>query len=269
MGFVSQWVEIGRGPVLVFGGPVSNLQAVQGLRDWATAAGIPPQRVICTGDVVAYCGDPVATVQAVRDWGCHVVAGNCERALAVAAESCGCGFEAGSTCDRLSAGWFGFAASQVSAEDRAWMAGLPDEIAWSGGVACHGGYTDIARFLWPVSPDSAFVAELAARQALATGDAPALVVAGHCGVPFSRRIGQTLWVNAGSSGMPPNDGRAETCFAVIDGDSVAHHRLSYDWQGAQARMREVGLVQGYETCLETGIWPSQDVLPTEMRRGTV
>ncbi|WP_425070852.1 metallophosphoesterase family protein [Sagittula sp. S175] len=91
-------------PVMVFGGPVSNLQAVQALRAEAAARGIPAERVVCTGDVVAYCGDPAATVAEVRDWGCHVLAGNCERQLAENAEDCGCGFDEGSTCDVLSVG---------------------------------------------------------------------------------------------------------------------------------------------------------------------
>jgi len=50
------------GPVLLFGGPYSNLQATRAMRAEAQRRGIAPAACICTGDVVAYCGDAAATV---------------------------------------------------------------------------------------------------------------------------------------------------------------------------------------------------------------
>src|SRR5262249_49677416 len=61
------------GPVLVFGGPYSNLEAAQAIRAEAARLGIPRERTICTGDIVAYCADPGATVALIRDWGIPVV----------------------------------------------------------------------------------------------------------------------------------------------------------------------------------------------------
>ena len=84
------------GPVLLFGGNYSNRQATEALMLRADVLGIAPSNVVCTGDVVAYCAEPQATTAAIRDWGCHVVAGNCEEQLAAAARDCACGFEAGS-----------------------------------------------------------------------------------------------------------------------------------------------------------------------------
>ena len=37
-------------PLLVFGGPYSNLEATQAMRQRAEALSIPPGNVICTGD---------------------------------------------------------------------------------------------------------------------------------------------------------------------------------------------------------------------------
>jgi hypothetical protein len=82
-------------PILVFGGPYSNLRALEALRERAGELGIPPSRSICTGDVVAYCVEPEETSTAVRAWGCHVVAGNCEEQLAAGAADCACGFDEG------------------------------------------------------------------------------------------------------------------------------------------------------------------------------
>jgi hypothetical protein len=54
-------------PVLVFGGPYSNLRALQALRQRADELGIPASHAICTSDVVAYCAEPEETVQVIRD----------------------------------------------------------------------------------------------------------------------------------------------------------------------------------------------------------
>ena len=66
------------GPVLVFGGPYSNLQATEALFAAAARLGIPAARIICTGDVVAYGADAVGCVSLLRNAGVAVVAGNCE-----------------------------------------------------------------------------------------------------------------------------------------------------------------------------------------------
>jgi hypothetical protein len=56
------------------------------LRRCAAEWGVPPRRGIGPGDVVAYCVEAEATIAAIRDWGCQVIAGNCEEqpALAIA-----------------------------------------------------------------------------------------------------------------------------------------------------------------------------------------
>lgn len=258
------------GDVLVFGGPYSNLQATRALIAAAQARGIPASNCICTGDVVAYGADAAATVAAVRGFGGPVLAGNCERQLAAGADDCGCGFAAGTVCDRLSAGWYAHADAQTGADDRAWMAGLPDLLAFRHAgrrvVALHGGATDVARFLWPTSPAAAFAAEFAAAEA-AAGPVD-LVIAGHCGLAFARDIGMRQWINAGAIGLPPHDGRPETRFAVLPGTGagVTFHSLAYDHAAARAAMERAGLTQGYHRSLTRGIWPSEDVLPAELRR---
>lgn len=259
------------GRLLVFGGVYSNLQALGALRDWAEAAGIAPSQVICTGDVVAYGADPAACVALVRDWGVTVVAGNVERQLAAGAMDCGCGFDEGSTCDGLSAGWYAHADAGCDSVARRWMATLPDFVTFRHGdrrcAVLHGGASDIARFLWPVSPETEFAAE---RTVLERHCGPVdMVLAGHCGIAYARRLGGLDWVNAGAIGMPPNDGAPETRFALVDEDGSVHvERLAYDAEAAAAAMRAVGLTQGYDRALLTGFWPSEDVLPEALRRAS-
>ena len=247
------------GPVLLFGGVYGNLQALEAVLEVVHELDAVP---ICTGDIVAYCADGEACCTVFRREGIATIAGNCECNLATGAADCGCGFEADTACDRLSAAWFSHAQATVSIQSLAWMRALPDRIIFSHagrryGVV-HGGADDIARFIWPRAQVKRHM-ELAKAQ-MGPLDA---VVAGHCGLGFR----QGRWINAGALGMPPNSGRPETCYAVLDRGAVRFERLVYDTNSAIAAMTEIGLTQGYEKTLSSGVWPSQEVLPIGLRRG--
>jgi predicted phosphodiesterase len=255
------------GPVLLYGGPYSNLQATRAFFDEADRLGVPEKHRICTGDVVAYGADAAACCDMVRARGGAVLAGNCERQLAAGASDCGCGFDAGSACDLLSRGWYPHAAAQTGEAARTWMAGLPDLLVFQHGAmrwaVIHGGLTDVSRFIWPSDPDEVFREEIDAIEA-AVGPVEG-VVAGHCGVAFTRIVGNVTWLNAGVIGMPPHDGRPETRFALLAGGQSVIHRLRYDASAARGAMQAAGLVQGYDRALTTGRWPSEKSLPLQMR----
>ncbi|MDJ1015195.1 MAG: metallophosphoesterase family protein [Paracoccaceae bacterium] len=250
-------------PVVLFGGAYSNLDALEALA--GAAEGRP---VIGTGDIVGYCGQPAETVARVRQLGWPSVAGNCERQIAEGSSDCGCGFETGSVCDLLSQGWYPFASGEIGEEQRRWMAGLPGCATFvQGGLrfaVVHGGFSHASRFLWPSSSEDDFVSEIAlVEEACGPVDG---VIAGHSGVAFQRRIGRHRWINAGAIGLPPHDGRPETRYAVLDDGDVVFERLAYDHAKARRAMEARGLAQGYHETLTTGIWPSEDILPPELRR---
>ncbi|MEM6823534.1 MAG: metallophosphoesterase family protein [Pseudomonadota bacterium] len=251
------------GEVIGFGGVHSNLQALEALISIANG-----RTAICTGDVVAYCGDPCAVVAALREAAWAVVAGNCERHIAVDAETCGCGFSEGSVCDINARAWFAHAKGALDSRDRAWMGELPDIATFFAHgqrwAVLHGGATAINRFLWPGSPEAAFVEEAALLRDL-VGPVDA-VLAGHSGIAFQRRVAGLTWINAGSIGLPPHDGGRATRYAVIGPHGVRLAELSYDAEAAAHAMRAVGLSQGYDKTLLTGWWPSEEILPPELRR---
>lgn len=254
------------GPVLIFGGPYSNLAATHAMRARADALGIPMDRIICTGDVVAYCAEPVETIALIRDWGIPVVLGNCEESLGMAAQDCGCGFEEGTTCSLLSVGWYRFANERISADDRAWMKALPESIRFTLNGrsirAVHGGVEQINRFIFP----STAVAIKRAELDLAGTD---ILVGGHSGIPSGLKLGERAWLNTGAIGLPANDGTPDGWYLLLisEGDSLVcrWQRLNYPVEETVAAMRSAGLVSGYMETLETGLWPSMDVLPEAER----
>jgi predicted phosphodiesterase len=264
-------VDLGEldGPVLLFGGPYGNLAATRTLRDQAMERGIAATNVICSGDTVAYCADPEATVATIRDWGCSLVMGNCEAALATGAPDCGCGFEPGSSCAALSDAWYRFADHALSATNRDWMGRLPRQLrfrlAGKRFLVIHGAVDSINRFIFASDP----IAEKARQVEMAAVD---VVIGGHCGIPFGQRVDNGYWLNTGAIGMPANDGTPDGWYLMLTpvrgGIQASWHRLSYPQAAAAAAMRRAGLSSAYAGCLETGRWPSLDVLPDAERRQT-
>jgi arsenite methyltransferase len=249
-------------PVLIFGGPYSNLQATEAVLAQARRLKIKKSRIICTGDLAAYCGDAVATIDLVRESGIHVVMGNCDEQLASGAGDCGCGFPSDSLCEQLSSAWFTHANSVVRPDQRSWLAALPRRIDLHIGghrlAVVHGSVGVMNRFVFATTPP-AFK-----RQEIELSGCDG-VIAGHCGLPFSEIVGGRLWHNAGVVGMPANDGTPRAWFSVLtprkSGLKIEHLAVAYDQAAAATAMYKSGLPSEYRVALATGIWPSCDVLP--------
>ena len=251
------------GSVVLFGGPYSNLQAMEAL-----VREINGRDAVCTGDIVAYCAQPNETLRVFSEHGYSCVAGNCEAQLIENAEDCGCGFEARSACDVLSDGWWRHLRSGLDPAFLPFLEALPDigSFVHQGRryAVIHGGVRDISQFIWPSSPEATFravIADVEAEIGAVNG-----IVAGHCGMAFHRVIGDHQFINTGAIGMPPHDARPETRYVVLENGEVTVHRLGYDHPAARGRMEEAELTQGYHETLSSGVWPSEDVLPSELRR---
>jgi hypothetical protein len=63
-------------PLLVFGGPYSNLEATKALLAEACRRAVPPGNIVCTGDLAAYCADPQGVIRLLRRSGIRIVMGN-------------------------------------------------------------------------------------------------------------------------------------------------------------------------------------------------
>ncbi len=249
-------------PLLICGGAYGNLEALEALERWAGLHGFSNRQIIHTGDAVAYCADAAAVSAFLRDRGWAAIKGNVEEQLGAGADDCACGFAEGSVCNAMSAQWFTHADRTITPGDRSWMAILPDRLTFTMNgrrfMVVHGGADRTNRFMFESLGDAAFTVQLD----LAECDC---VIAGHTGIPFTRRIGNRVWHNSGALGMPANDGTPRVWFSTVtpDGDTIrfAHHALVYDHRTAAAKLRRAGLPEGYADGLETGLWPSLDILP--------
>lgn len=257
-----------KSPLLLFGGPYGNLAATQALRQRAEIAGFKPEQIICNGDLVAYCGEPSQTVELIRDWGIHVLQGNCEESLAALSADCGCGFDPGSQCAALSQRWYQVCSEQTTEEQRQWMGSLPRQICFTlAGVRfclVHGSPASINEFIFPST-------DAGRKQTLVEESEVDVVIGGHSGIPFGDALESGYWLNTGVIGLPANDGTPDGWYLTLEpqagGISCRWYRLEYDSFTIQRKTEETGL-DAYARTLETGLWPSLDILPETERRQT-
>jgi len=251
------------GPVIVWGGAQGNLAALAALLREATRAGVPPAQVIGTGDLTGFAGQSAELVAAIRAFGAPLVAGDHERALAANEAASAFGPEA----DLRALWWPGLEAT-IRPEARDWMERLPDLVLFAHEgrryAVIHGGFTDTARALWPMSPADDFREEIRAVEA-AAGPVDG-VFAGHCGIAFQRVIDGIAWMNAGTIGLAPDDGRPAGRYLRLDADGARILRLDFDPGPARAAMAAAGLPAALGVALSEGHWPVPEMLPEEMRR---
>lgn len=256
--------------MLLCGGVYGNLQALEALLDEAARRDIPENHIIHTGDVIAYCGDPEASAARLRGSDIRAIKGNVEEQIGRNALDCACGFDEGSTCQTMAVEWYAFANDEVSDNTRQWCVELPDHLTFTMSDrsfrVVHGSVGQVNRFMFASLDEETFRPELT----LAGTDA---VIAGHTGLPFTRHFGRQIWHNSGALGLPANDGTPRVWYSVlspmIHGVRFEHAALNYDHHGASAKMQRHNLSPSYADTLETGLWPSLDILPPEERQRTV
>lgn len=249
------------GKLLIFGGPYSNLEALQAMKKASEEHGIPPSNIICTGDIVGYCADPDASIQLVKDWGIHAIAGNVELNIKDDVDDCGCNFEDGSRCDVLSKQWFPFAKLNTGKDSRQFIEALPEflRFVYAGQevFVLHGSHENTSEFIFKSTSNTR-------KRIIFKETNSEVILGGHCGLPFSDHLEDRLWLNAGVIGMPANDGMKNTWYLILDDEgelSYTFHQLNYDYETANRKMIRSSLPASYAKTLLTGIWDNCDVLP--------
>ncbi|MGI9379837.1 MAG: metallophosphoesterase family protein [Methyloligellaceae bacterium] len=257
------------GPMAIFGGLYGNLEALNAFLDLADRLKIPSDHIIQTGDVVAYCADPLVCVEQIMTRNFHSIKGNVEESLAFNADDCGCGFEEGTACDVLSNQWYAYVDSNIGTEHREWMSELPDQLSFQYHGrrvrVLHGSSSEVNEFIFPSTSEARY-------ESMFQETGADIIIAGHSGLPYTLNMGDRIWHNSGALGMPANDGtpRVWASLLVPDRQSVKieHLALSYDYQSAHLKMVQAGLPNGYADALKSGLWPSLDVLPEKEKTAT-
>ncbi len=251
-----------KGKLLLFGGVYSNLQALEALKTIAEKENIPADNCICTGDIVGYCAQPEETVQLFKIWKAKSILGNVEIQLIEGGDDCGCDFTEGSRCDGFSKLWYPFAQSKLSKDSINHLKTFPDTITFNYAgktvTVVHGDYFNVSEFIFKSTPWDKKATNFETTDS-------AVIVAGHCGLPFYHENNDKLWLNPGVIGMPANDGSPQVWYAILDdsdGDlKFKHHNLDYNYKLTNSLMQNGLLPEEYARTIITGIWDNTEILP--------
>ncbi|NUR05212.1 MAG: radical SAM protein [Streptomyces sp.] len=253
--------------IAVCGGPYGNPYALRAFVDDARTRGC--ERLFCLGDLGGFGAEVDALWPILAEAGVDCIAGNYDVALARGDTDCGCGYR-DPTDNAFAQIVYDHTLATTSREFAAWMGRLPTQRRESIGGCdvhmVHGSPLALNDFWWESLPEDQH------RQRAGASGAD-VILCTHSGLPWQRRIGDSLAVNVGVLGKPANDGRREVWYAVLDvNDGTAQAELvplAYDWQAQAASMRAAGLPEVFAETIETGWWTTcLEVLPPiERARG--
>ena len=218
----------------------SNLVALEAvIRDAETRGGY--QRVWCLGDTVGYGPEPVACLERLRAMEAVSVMGNHDAAAA--------GIMGTEEFNDLAAWACHWTTSQLTPETHRVLESIPS-------IATEGLFTLVHGA--PRDPLMEYLVSMPQAEAAWQAVETPMVLVGHLHRPFvcwdgqgfqqaadgtSVTIGkQRLVINPGSVGQP-RDGDPRAAYAVYDDSAgvVEMHRVPYDIDATQRRMRELGL----------------------------
>lgn len=266
--------------IAVFGGVYSNHLALAAAI--ADAEGREVDALFCLGDLGAFGPHPDKVFPLLKSHGVHVVRGNYDDSIARGLDDCQCGYTdpRDNHFARLS---YRYTFANTSSENREWLATFPVEIRFRLGeldvLCCHGSPRQTNEFLWESTTPTHFLQKLAR-------DHQADVILGtHTGIHWARRWGEAVahvgerpragegegaYVNVGALGRPPNDGRPEVWYAVLDAKgrklSIDFVPVSYDHEALADQMRAESLPEEFVETILTGWWTTcLEILPGKER----
>lgn len=250
--------------IAVCGGPYGNPYALQAFVDDARARGA--ERLFCLGDLGGFGADVDALWPILTDNGIECIAGNYDVAIARGDTGCGCGYRDPKDNEYAQI-VYDHTLATTGRDFAAWMGTLPTErretIDGADVHMVHGSTLALNDFWWESLPEDQ-------HRLRAEASGADVVLCTHSGLPWQRRIGDTLAVNVGVLGKPANDGRHEVRYAILDLDggyaTAELIPLAYDWQAQARSMRTAGLPDVFVETIETGWWTTcLEVLPPRER----
>lgn len=213
----------------IFSDVHSNLPALEGVLADIAATGVDDRYVL--GDLVGYAPWPNETLELLQREDIPIVMGNYDDGTGYDRDECGCAYK-DRTEEALGDESFAWTKAHTTDANKAYLRSLRPQIRFDQDgkrfQLVHGSPRKINEYLFEDKPDSTF-------ERIAAGAHADVIVCGHTHRPYTKQIGDTLFINVGSAGKP-KDGDARACWALIetsaDGVKVEFRRVEYDVEKA-------------------------------------
>ena len=212
----------------------ANIEALQAVMDKIRE--LQPKEIFCLGDLCGYGADPVAVIRSLRGTTCLM--GNHDFASVVKDTS-----------------WFNpyaakaieWTAEQLGEEEINFLSRLKHRLLTSSYgfklYMVHGSPED-PLYGYTFEKDADIVKRV---------DCDVLAL-GHTHIPFVKKVGGKLVINAGSVGQP-RDGNPKASFAILDTDTMRAKivRVAYDVERASQKIIDAGLPSILAERLKEGV----------------
>lgn len=225
----------------------SNLLALEAVLE--DIKGHSVDSVYCLGDVVGYAPFPNEVIELLRKENIPTVMGNYDQGTGFELEDCGCAYRLAEE-KQLGDLSFQWTKERVTPENKAFLRTFQNEIRFEIDgkrfLLVHGSPRRINEYLFEDRPISSF-------QHIAKDAGADVIVCGHTHKPYTKKVGEVLFVNDGSAGKP-KDGDPRPCYALVDvsGGSVTvtFRRVPYDIATVASAIRASELPDRFADALE-------------------
>lgn len=228
----------------------ANAAALRAVLSDIEARGI--DRIYCLGDLIGYGPHPNEVIDFIRGADMPTIAGNYDDGVAFERGECGC-YYSDDEARRIGDASYRFTVATVTPENKAWLRSLPRELLFEAhGLRfhlVHGSPRRMNEYLLKERDARTF------ERIASTEQADALVF-GHTHVPWHRRYGGLLFVNAGSVGRP-KDGDTRAGYTMMQvtagGETLVDVvRVHYDVERTAKAVDAVGLPQALADAFRAG-----------------
>lgn len=204
----------------------------------------------CLGDLVGYAPFPNEVTERIRTAAIPTIMGNYDDGVGFDRDECGCAYRDPAERE-LGDRSFHWTKRHVTSENKAFLRTLLPELRTEVDgkrlLLVHGSPRKMNEYLFEDRPLSSF-------QRIADASNADVIVFGHTHRPYTKRVGDVLFVNAGSVGKP-KDGDWRACYALLDlsvEEPVQFVRLEYDVATMAAAIRASELPDQFALDVERG-----------------
>ncbi len=252
--------------IALLGGVYNNYLALEAaLRDTEAR---DCDEVFCLGDLGAFGPYPDRVFPLLHQYQVRVVQGNYDDSIGNQLDDCQCGYTdpRDNYFAQIS---YDYTLANTSAENRAYLRGLPPEIRLERQgrriLLCHGSPRSTNEFLWESTTSTHFLNYLA-RQHEAD-----IIVGTHSGLKWIRSLDNDGWFcNCGVLGRPENDGTTHVWYTLLTmtGKSVEWEfvPVTYDFERLAVEMENEKIPAEFVETVRTGWWTTcLEILPGKER----